>query len=460
MAKIAFVVCPYLGSMISSMKLADELRKKGNTVFYVGIEDSEDYIKSHGFKFHCVFREYFPRGYISEWKKFSSLPLGIEYIRIMRKMGKTLARFINDLIKGESGCGFISTMKNVEPDIMVLSSSELEMEWIAIMAYSLGIPCVYFSDMLIPCEICGFPPLSSDLIPSRSLWRKFRIYIAWRYYNFIEIVLHILSILVRGVYLGNFSKRLSRKFECPWHAVNNKYDGRHSVRLPELVSFPLDFDFPGANLPGRYYIGTSIYLKRNKPEFPWDKLTSDRPLIYCALGSILPSGSPNKISYILRTFIQSANVKNDWQWVISTGEAARVDGISEIPDNVIVVKNAPQIDILRRANMMVTHGGANTIKECMYIGVPMILLTSIVEPLALIEIPAYTARVVYHGLGMAIDIKKLNTTCLCRTINILYRDPYIQSQVRIMQNKIKRLEEECLDVKLIEAILECDAVVY
>ena len=43
-------------------------------------------------------------------------------------------------------------------------------------------------------------------------------------------------------------------------------------------------------------------------------------------------------------------------------------GRFEVPDNIILVKSAPQIDILKKASLFITHGGMNSASESIHFG--------------------------------------------------------------------------------------------
>ena len=92
--------------------------------------------------------------------------------------------------------------------------------------------------------------------------------------------------------------------------------------------------------------------------------------------------------------------------MIATGAGLNPEDIEYSLSDIVIVKKAPQLEILRRAHLMVTHGGANTIKECAFMGVPMISF-----PLGY-DHPGNTARMVHHGLGLHGDIRKLSVSYL------------------------------------------------
>ncbi|MEZ4900626.1 MAG: glycosyltransferase [Spirosomataceae bacterium] len=55
----------------------------------------------------------------------------------------------------------------------------------------------------------------------------------------------------------------------------------------------------------------------------------------------------------------------------------------------------------RHADLMITHGGLNSVCECLQVGVPMLLC-----PLGHTADHGNAARVVYHGWGLLYDVQK------------------------------------------------------
>jgi MGT family glycosyltransferase len=90
---------------------------------------------------------------------------------------------------------------------------------------------------------------------------------------------------------------------------------------------------------------------------------SGAPLVYFSLGS--------QIYYQPALFrrVIDALAGRDVQLVISTAELE----LSPLPENVIAVRYAPQLAILKRARVLITHGGANSVMEALAFGVPLLL---------------------------------------------------------------------------------------
>jgi MGT family glycosyltransferase len=87
--------------------------------------------------------------------------------------------------------------------------------------------------------------------------------------------------------------------------------------------------------------------------------------------------------------------------VLSIG--ANLDGskITPLATNTIVVKNAPQLDVLKRATLCITHAGLNTVLESLSTGVPMVAIPITNDQ------PGVAARIAYTRTGVVLAIKKL-----------------------------------------------------
>jgi zeaxanthin glucosyltransferase len=84
------------------------------------------------------------------------------------------------------------------------------------------------------------------------------------------------------------------------------------------------------------------------------------------------------------------------QMVLSVGRNFNPDDLGRIPSTTIVVRAAPQIDLLKRAALCITHAGLNTALEALAQGVPMVAT-------------GVAARIAYHGVGEFIEVGNLTT---------------------------------------------------
>ncbi len=106
----------------------------------------------------------------------------------------------------------------------------------------------------------------------------------------------------------------------------------------------------------------------DEPPFPWEHLATDRPIVYVSYGS--------QISWQPEAFaaVAEAAAPLGAQVVISAGDLARTGFARSLTGDVLLVEYVPQIQLLPRAAVFVSHGGANSVMEALALGVPLVLL--------------------------------------------------------------------------------------
>jgi len=216
---------------------------------------------------------------------------------------------------------------------------------------------------------------------------------------------------------------------------------------------PQEFDFHSAKKRDcDHYVEASIDVERIETDFPFDRLDKTKRLIYFSLGSQTHLFSECK--QFLQTMVDIMWEKQDCEMILTTGRMVTSQELRSIPPNVFTVQTAPQLQILRRASLMVTHGGLNSVKECIYFGVPMIVFPLVRDQ------PLNAARIVYHGLGLRGDIHKINAGELLEMINRADGDPDLRERVGIMAKRFRELEESPPSIRIIEEVLNTARMAY
>lgn len=132
-----------------------------------------------------------------------------------------------------------------------------------------------------------------------------------------------------------------------------------------------EFVRAGAPLPPRTVLaGRAIYVERSDDprDFPWHRLAPDRPLAYVSFGTLYWD-QPD----LFRTVARAADALG-LQLVAAMGPMAETAFVDELPASTLAVRYAPQLDLLKRAAVAVSHGGANTIAEALNEGVPQLIV--------------------------------------------------------------------------------------
>lgn len=117
-------------------------------------------------------------------------------------------------------------------------------------------------------------------------------------------------------------------------------------------------------------VGPSIPKARRdetaSKDFPWHRLRPDRPIVYVSLGTLVAD---------VELYMMVAEAATDLgvQLVLSSASLLPGELPDQLPGDPIVVKFTPQLELLPRVSAYVTHGGANSIMEAMFHGVPLLI---------------------------------------------------------------------------------------
>jgi UDP:flavonoid glycosyltransferase YjiC (YdhE family) len=118
-----------------------------------------------------------------------------------------------------------------------------------------------------------------------------------------------------------------------------------------------------------------------------------------------------------------------------------------VPEKAILINDAPQIEILKRANAMINHGGISSVKECIYFGVPQVVF-----PIGFDQ-PGAAARVRYHGLGVVGDFRAATVEAVHSLLSQVLRDDRFRLRSQAMSQVFKAKEEQKIGAAVIERFL-------
>ncbi len=96
----------------------------------------------------------------------------------------------------------------------------------------------------------------------------------------------------------------------------------------------------------------------------------------------------------LRRVIEAVGANPAWHLVLGLGGRGHPEDFEPVPDNVLLLRWAPQRPVLGAADAAVHHGGIGSVNDCLTEGVPMV-----VYPFTFLDQPGNAARIEFHGLG-------------------------------------------------------------
>jgi zeaxanthin glucosyltransferase len=419
---ITFAMLNEAGHLNPTFKLAQALTDRGHHVRYLATADVAELIAARGFAVDPLYPDLFPRGVIAADQKLGRLAQ-------RRAITARYQALLDRLAQGSP--------LSVQPSLLVVDVTQTQ---IALWARRSGQRFVYFNTSLPQTQDPGVPPLRSAAPFRGDVLTRIVPELAWRRF----VTQRRLSAELAG--LGgmrppyDLARRAARDFGVVDNLETRVMYMPQLRGVQELVLCPEALDFPRPASPDRHYI-ESIDLTRPEPEFAWAGLSRDKPLVYCALGGqrYRPEDVPGFFARLVEVF----RARPDWQLLLAVNQHVAADTLAP-PENVAVVTRAPQLKVLERAALMITHGGLGSVKECLMRGVPMLGVPLDVDQ------PGNVARVLYHQLGAAADVKRTTARELKASIARLLGDVETKQRVLAMQQRFQHHEAGTRGVDLLE----------
>lgn len=218
--------------------------------------------------------------------------------------------------------------------------------------------------------------------------------------------------------------------------------------LPEIVIGHKALDWePLRQSADRIYLAP--LEKRLEFDTQWSHgLDTDNPLLYFNLSTVFPekvltpTGTLFKWARVYKRYldvvIAAVGTRPDWQLVAACGPFAEASDTLKLPENVRVFDRVPQIEVLRKADLAITPGGAGTVRECASLGVPILAFPMWTDQYG------NAARIQHARMGLnGGDFRKLDEGKLVHLIDSILRDTAIKSAVlAFKENQVVDRETE------------------
>jgi len=165
-----------------------------------------------------------------------------------------------------------------------------------------------------------------------------------------------------------------------------------------------------------HFVGPSILATtRKETNFPWDLLDPEHTKVYLSLGTLY------NINIEFYHTVFTAFSDHPAQFIVSVGRATDIRDLGFVPDNFIIQSSVPQLELLQKVDLFITHGGMNSINEGLNYGVPLVIMPQQIEQ-------AFNGRqVARQGAGVVLadtpPYGHLDASVLRRTVDRVLADP-------------------------------------
>ena len=410
MSKAIFLNQPSVGHLNTLLSIASQMKEEGHSVRFLvpsirgvrtGIQVFDtgsaipDRITQKGLVCDLI-----PPHFALIWNAFF-LPYKSEY-------EETIHAF-NMFYKGiEHNTRYVlKFIKEYCPDVLV---TDFAFPAASLAAEIAKIPYVVIYHSGLPFRGDGIPPFASGLPIGSDYSNPANEYVA-RENQFIERLDRLVNNARRAFGLQPAEPDILRRPYSPW--------------LNLVVSATI-MEAPRNNLTNNtFFIGPCFGKRSDEEEFPFDQLRSDKFKIYVSLGTVF-----NNKPEIFRKIMHALDVP-DYQVIVSAGGAYKRLQKSTITKNATIYRSVPQISLLNRIDLFISHGGNNSINEALASGKPIIVIPVGGEQ------ADNASRIVYLGVGKRIDITTFNEKQLLGIVEEIRQTPTFQERALTIMNGLR-----------------------
>ena len=391
------LICPAsTGHLNTMLPLGKELQQRGHRVTLFGRLDAKSKTLAAGLAFQGIGEAEFPEGAMAE----SLAQLG-------KLSGREALRYtVNALREGAIVLLRDGPKAMKEAGVEALLVDQASPAGGAVADF-LGLPFVSICSAVVLNREESVPPSFTTWNYNPGWWGRLRNRLG--YQGLKRIVQPMTEVI----------NQYRQEWKLPpQSSPNDRYS-----QLAQISQQPAELEFPREELPQWFHFTGPYHspVGREVPDFPYEKLTG-QPLIYASMGTI-----QNRLIGIFQQ-IAEACVELDAQLIISLGGSTKPESLPGLVGSPLVVEYAPQLELLQKATLTITHGGMNTTLECLNNGVPMVAI-----PIANDQ-PGIAARVAWAGCGEALPLKRVNVFRLRTAIRkVLTEEAYKKNALRLQE---------------------------
>ncbi|MFN5472605.1 MAG: glycosyltransferase [Pseudanabaena sp.] len=415
MAHIGIICVPATGHLNTILPLGCELKKRGHQVTLIGLLDAKEKTEVAGLNFKPFAETLRPLGFTPSILVRMGELSGSDAFRYSIQLFTESAK-----IMMEDG---LTAVREAQVDLLLIDQVS---SGASSVAEYLGIPFISFTSAIVLNRDNSVPPFNFGWNYSPSYFAKLRNQLGYK----------LLDRLIKPISDTVTQYRRSLNL-APFNHPNDAYSP-----IAQICRQPKEFEFPRQNLPPHFHFTGPLHSleSRSVINFPYDKLNG-KPLIYASMGTIQ--------NRLLEVFHQIAEACQDLdaQLVISLGGSADPENLPPFTGNPIVVKYAPQLELLQKAQLTITHAGLNTTLESLSYGVPMVAI-----PIANDQ-PGVAARIAWTETGVVIPVKKLTVAKLQKAVQTVLKEPKYRDNARKMQLAIQKSGGVKLAADIVEEVI-------
>jgi UDP:flavonoid glycosyltransferase YjiC (YdhE family) len=126
----------------------------------------------------------------------------------------------------------------------------------------------------------------------------------------------------------------------------------------------------------------------------------------------------------------------DFVLVLSAGRGLELASLGEIPSNVLLYETIPAIRAMKRAELLITQGGGNIVKEAILQGVRLLTFPAAADQ------PGLSARLMYHKLSLRFPLERATSSTIRGLILDTLNDAGLPARILAMRGLMKKHQQD------------------
>ena len=207
-----------------------------------------------------------------------------------------------------------------------------------------------------------------------------------------------------------------------------------------IVFTTKEFQKDSNSFNGKYhFVGPLIGIRVSDLIIPFDQM--GKTIIYVSLGTL-----QNQNLAFYRKCMEAFKNKSGVSVVMSVGKNTDIAKLGNIPSNFYIYPFVPQLEVLQKSTLFITHGGMNSVNEGLFYGNALMVIPLDMDQFAVAN------RVAEMRIGVILEMDKVTSDLLCSQADDILADSEIMKNVKKMSDLLNLCDGGNKAVDLIEQI--------
>ena len=379
MSKAFFLNIPAHGHVNPTLPLLQELVRRGETIIYYTGEEFREKVQATG----AEFRTYESLGEDVRFQFGGASPPSPN----MALMARLMIQFTENVLPP-----LLEILRREKPDYLV---HDFTCIWGLIAADVLSIPAIATIPQF-PISYQGRPD------PYPGMWRT--------------LFRQLLTGIPHLAPFNRAARRLSTAYGTRRITLTNFMSNHQDLNIVFTSRY---FQPDAEDFDERFvFVGPSIASRDEEIDFPLDfPAQCTGPLVYISLGTTIFTAN---VAFYRSCF--QAFGGTDKRVILSAGRWTEPELLADMPANFVIRPYVPQLEILKLADVFITHGGMGSVSEGLLFGVPLIVIPQTSDQ------PFVAQRVRRLGAGYALFRQPVRPEELNRLVDAILADDSVRAE--------------------------------